>query len=328
MIKYIYFIIWLETLKGDYMGRPSKYQIMELYKDDIINAFASQNKTVFSENEIRNILFEYRNDWKLPYSTTTEDILLFLFKKKIMTYVDIEFPKRTFTRYLLKKTPEEVNILEIATSLHKDSYISHYTAAFIHNLTDNIVKVIYVNKEQKPKIPVYGNELTQDKIDQAYSKDMRISKNVAAFDERKIYLLNGKFTDGAGITHINKIPVTNIERTLIDIAVRPNYSGGVYEVLRIYMNAQGEASINKLYSLLKKMNYVYPYHQVIGFYLERAGFKENAIKLMERFPIKYKFYLTHGMKNMSYSERWNLYYPTELDSWSQTDFNSSTNATT
>ena len=26
--------------------------------------------------------------------------------------------------------------------------------------------------------------------------------------------------------------MTNIERTLIDITVRPNYSGGVYEILR------------------------------------------------------------------------------------------------
>jgi hypothetical protein len=310
------------------MGRPSKYQIMELYKDDIINVIASQNKTVLVESEIRGILVEHRNDWKLPYSTDVQDILLFLFKKKIMTYVDVEFPKRTYTRYLFKKKPEEVNTLEIATSLHKGSYISHYTAAFMHNLTDNIVKVVYVNKEQKPKGSVNGNELTQEKIDQSYSKDMRVSKNIAAFGERKIYLLNGKFTDSAGITHINNIPVTNIERTLIDIAVRPIYSGGVYEVLRIYMNSQGEASINKLYSLLKKMDFIYPYHQVIGFYLERAGFKENAVKLMERFPIKYKFYLTYGMNNMSYSERWNLYYPAEMDSWSQTDFNSSTNEIT
>lgn len=310
------------------MGRPSKYQIMELYKNDIIDVIASQNKTVFNDSEIRGILLEHRNDWRLPYSTDAQDILLFLFKKKIMTYVDIEFPTRTFTRYLFRKTPGEINILEIATSLHKNSYISHYTAAFIHNLTDNIVKSIYVNKEQKPKNPVRGNELTQEKIDHAFSKEMRISKNVATFNDRKIYLLNGKYTDCAGVTYINNIPVTNIERTLIDIAVRPGYSGGVYEVLKIYMNAQGEASVNKLYSLLKKMDYIYPYHQVIGFYLERAGFKESAVKLMERFPIKYKFYLTYGMKNMSFSERWNLFYPTELDSWSQTGRNSSTNVTT
>lgn len=301
---------------------------MELYKNDIIDVLSSKNQTVFKESEIRGILLEHQKDWKLPYSTDAEDILLFLFKKKTMTYVDIEFPSRTFTRYLFKQSPENVNVLELATSLHKNSYISHYTAAFVHNLTDNIVKSIYVNREQKPKNTISKNELTQERIDQAFSKEMRISKNIGTFNHRKIHLLSSKHTENAGVVSVNSIPITNIERTLIDIAVRPGYSGGVYEVLKIYMNAQGEASINKLHSLLKKVDYIYPYHQVIGFYLERAGFKESALKLMERFPIKYKFYLTYGMNRMNFSERWNLYYPAELDSWSQIGLDSSIKPTT
>ncbi|MED3918617.1 hypothetical protein P4644_02945 [Priestia aryabhattai] len=301
------------------MARPSRYQIMELYKDEIINAFVSQNKSIFTENDLKDILYEYQFEWKLPSSTEAPDLFHFLFKKKEMDYVDIEFPKRTFTRYLFRKSPNELDPLKVALSLVGNSYLSHYTAAFVHNLTDNIVKTIYVNRELSPKLPTIGNELTQEKIDKAFSKEMRASKNIATFNNRKICLLESKFTGGQGIIKVNNVALTNVERTLIDVAVRPNYSGGIYEVLRIFMNAQGEASINKLYSLLKKLNFVYPYHQVIGFYLERAGYKESAIKLMERFPIEHKFYLTYAMKNKSFSERWNLYYPTELDSWLHND---------
>lgn len=295
-------------------GRPSKFQIMELYKDDILMFITSKDQTVFNESEIRGILAEKHQDWKLPYSTDVQDLLLFLFKKKVMTYVDIEFPTRTFTRYLFKKRIEDINILDIATSLYSNSYISHYTAAFMHNLTDNIVKTIYVNHEQKPKNTKALPELNQFKIDQAFSRDMRVSKNIGTFNDRKIYLLSSKNTNLTGITLLNGIPITNIERTLIDIVVRPGYAGGIYEVLNIFKNAKGEASINKLYSLLKALDYIYPYHQAIGFYLERAGFKENAVKLMERLPITYNFYLTYGMQNKKFSERWNLYYPAELDS--------------
>ncbi|MEB2268627.1 hypothetical protein LAV77_28060 [Priestia megaterium] len=301
------------------MARPNRYQIMELYKDDIISTFASQNKSIFTENDLKDILYEHQNEWRLPYSTEFPDLFHFLLRKNEMSYVDIEFPKRVFTRYLFRKSPDELHPFDIALSLVNNSYLSHYTAAFVHNLTDNIVKTIYVNKELSPKLPVLGNELTQEKIDKAFSKEMRTSKNIATFKNRKICLLESKNMDGQGIIKINNITLTSVERTLIDIAVRPNYSGGVYEVLRIFMNAQGEASINKLYSLLKKFKFVYPYHQVIGFYLERAGYKESAIKLMERFPMEHKFYLTYAMKNMSYSERWKLYYPIELDSWLHKD---------
>jgi len=296
------------------MARPNKFQIMELHKSDIVNIFDSKQKTIFTEVEIDNILTEHRHEWKLPNTAGVKDLLLFLFKKKLMTYVDINFPQRTFTRYIYKTTLKNVDIFELAMSLYKDAYISHYTAAFIHNLTDNIVKHVYINKEQKPKVTKNQNKLLQENIDYAFSKKMRTTNNFATFNDKNIYLLNGKHTKNLGVTEINNIKITNIERTLIDIAVRPAYSGGVYEVLQIYSNARGRASVNRMYAMLKRMGFIYPYHQAIGFYLERAGYNENAVKLMERFPINYKFYLDYEIKNIKFSDRWNLYYPMELDS--------------
>lgn len=61
--------------------------------------------------------------------------------------------------------------------------------------------------------------------------------------------------------------MTKLERTLIDIAVRPNYAGGVHHVLEAYAAAKSRVSVNVLLATLQKMEYVYPYHQVIGFYI-------------------------------------------------------------
>ena len=62
-------------------------------------------------------------------------------------------------------------------------------------------------------------------------------------------------------------------------------------------------SINKLSAMLKKLNFTYPYHQAIGFYLEKAGvYSESQIKIIEKFQRKYDFYLTHQntLKNGNY----------------------------
>ena len=185
---------------------------------------------------------------------------------------------------------------------------------FLNDLTEQIPKTIYFNFEQPPKRnkPL---ELEQSRIDMAFNRKVRVSNNIANYKGWKIISLNGMFTKQLGVISIkgpdeNQLRVTNIERTLIDIAVRPIYSGGIFEVLNAYQNAKGIVSINKLVAMLAKLNYTYPYHQVIGFYLEKSGvYKSNVIDLLLKFPIKYNFYLTHQMEDVSFSEKWKLFFP-------------------
>jgi hypothetical protein len=70
-----------------------------------------------------------------------------------------------------------------------------------------------------------------------------------------------------------------------------------------------------LVELLQKLQYKYPFHQVVGFYLEQSGvFKEDEIKLLQGFERKYDFYLVHEMIEMVYSAKWRLYYPKNWES--------------
>lgn len=80
-------------------------------------------------------------------------------------------------------------------------------------------------------------------------------------------LLSGKASGQAGVIResTSGLPVTGLERTLIDITVRLRYAGGVFQVARAFENAVDAIDADRLVSLLDALNHRYPYHQGIGF---------------------------------------------------------------
>jgi len=109
------------------------------------------------------------------------------------------------------------------------------------------------------------------------------------------------------------IDVTGIERTLIDIVVRPEYSGGVQEVLKAYQRAKDMITANNIAEMLKKIGFVYPYHQAIGFLLQKSGYSDTAqLETLKSFGMPFNFYLARQMSDPAYSEEWKLFYPRNL----------------
>lgn len=136
----------------------------------------------------------------------------------------------------------------------------------------------------------------------------------------KVCLLNSKHTGYAGVEEravrlpeekeAIQLRLTDVERTLIDIAVRPFYAGGIAEVQKAYRRAVGRASVNRIAGVLRNLGYVYPYHQAIGCYLESAGYDKKAVDLFyERFEYDFDFYLSYGMKETEYVPRWRIHVP-------------------
>lgn len=283
---------------------------LQIAKNDIVKLFDNASKHIWKHSEITDILSENRTFWRLAQSTTVAKFINFLLDNTKLERERFKFPARQEVRYVWGK----MGVYEILMGLNEKAYFSHYTAMFLNNLTEQIPKTIYLNIEQIERAQSAGNNLEQTNINRAFSNKPRVSNNYTIYNENKIYLLNGKQTSNLGVEDIqdsNKslIRVTNLERTLIDIAVRPVYSGGVYEILRAYKKARERVSVNKLMSYLFKLKHVYPYHQAIGFYLEKAKYKENQVALVEQIEMKNDFYLDYQMKAQDYSSRWKLFYP-------------------
>ena len=278
-------------------------------KSKVIATFEHSAEKVFKDTELRALLATERVQWALTTRTTYDDFLDFLMSEgKLRRVVLKSEDYGTVTRYAWG----DASPYHIAISVRSRGYLSHGSAIFLHGLTDLIPKTIYVNSEQSPK-PPYG-ALSQQAIDRAFSHKQRRSKYIFSYEAWHIVLLSGKHTGRLGVITIpsaagEPLSVTGLERTLIDIVVRPDYAGGVYQVLEAFRSAKERVSVNVLLATLKKLDYLYPYHQAIGCYLQRAGFESERWERLRRMPQHYDFYLAHDVRESVYDKSWRLFVP-------------------
>lgn len=274
--------------------------------NSIKSFFKDGTRKAYSKNQLSEVLEQNRTKWNLPISMNTEKFIEKLLSSEILSKHEIIFNGG----YLKKERylASDSTVFQIAISLINKSYLSHYTAVYLHGLTNQIPKTIYISFEQSKKNNV-KRELAQDAIDSAFSKPQRTSGTTTIYDGYTFLLHNGMYSNRSGVYSLNDLPVTNIERTLIDIAVRPSYAGGVHSVLDIYRRAIDKISINKLVATLDKLNFIYPYHQTIGFYLEKAGLSESKLEVLRKKKIYFDFYLTYEITKKEYDSTWKIYYP-------------------
>jgi predicted transcriptional regulator of viral defense system len=290
---------------------------LQIAKADILRRFDEEPIKTLRQADIARILTQERDFWRLAQRTNTNEFIEFLVRAGRLKRYNFNFPSRPAHVYVWGEVP----LLEILLSLRPRSYLSYYTAVRIHGLTEQVPKTIYVTHEPTLHQTRERRALTQEGIDTAFRKPQRITQEAVDYQNNRIYLINSAGNDMVGIVETQTsadtgtnatVRVTNVERTLIDITVRPTYSGGVAEVLKTFQEAKSKVSTNRLRALLEKLDYMYPYHQAVGFYLERAGYSTPAVDLFRQIPRSFRFYLTHDMSETEYEREWNLYIPRGL----------------
>jgi hypothetical protein len=289
---------------------------LQIAREEIHRHFDALPQQVFQASEIQRILSEKRLAWHLASGMSVAEFFRFLENEGKLRKVVMHFPWRKETRYAWGAAP----LAAVLMSLRARCHFSHFTAMQMHDLTEQDARTVYVNFEQTPK-PSPAGGLSQDGIDRAFRRPQRQATNLAEMGGYRVCLLNGKHTGYLGVearpvrwgADAQEVPVrlTDVERTLIDITVRPDYSGGPNEVLKAYERAGRRASVNRLAAYLLKLKYVYPYHQAIGFYLERSGgFGAAQVeRFRDRFEFEHDFYLAYGLAQTRYERRWRLHVP-------------------
>lgn len=282
---------------------------LKLAKSKVTTFFDQGQNAVFSRQELSLLLAQNRTTWQLAQSTTAQDFIDFLIDETRLKEVTLRSKK-----YVLpaRFTWGEVTAYSLALSLRKGGYLSHATALQLHALATHTPGIVYVNFEQSPKS--YSGHLSQASIDRAFANRQRRTNYIFSYRGTEIAILSGKQTGRLGVVSFQSsggetVDVTNLERTLVDVTVRPDYSGGAHQVLEAYRLARPAMSVDDLLAILKKLDYIYPYHQAIGFYLQRAGYEQSIWERMKQFEFKFDFYLAHNMKDKTYNKEWRLFHP-------------------
>ncbi len=272
-------------------------------------------KRVFTRQELLRVVEAHRKQWGIVESASANDIINDLLKTLPLRSFVLESSKyaHEFPRCLWR----DPDPLEVAASVRAPkSYLCHSSALFIHKLLDRLPKDLCVNYEQSEK-PKPSGGLTQESLDRAFRGKHRQSAFIFRYRQHEIVVLSGKHTRGLEVRTLllatgAKVRVTSLERTLIDVTVRPGYAGGVEHVLEAYRRARKEVSITKLIDTLQKLDHVYPYHQAIGFYMERAGFARKQFALLKQLDMDWDFYLAHNMRSTAFDAGWRLHHPKGL----------------
>ncbi len=260
---------------------------------------------------MEQVLTENRDPWQLAQRVHIEDLIEFLLRNTKLQAIHL---KSNSYPEIIRFAWGDVSPYQIALSRKDGAYLSHATAMSLHKLTHQ-KKTIYVNAEQSPK-PQSGS-LTQEGIDRAFARKQRQSNLIYQHKNWQFVSLEGENTGRLGVADLRGpsgelLEVAGLEQTLIDIVVRPSYAGGICQVLAAYKAAKTNLSIDRLLKTLKRLDYLYPYHQAIGFYMHRAGYAKVQYSKLQELNVKFDFYLARNMVATAYDPYWRLYYPKGL----------------
>lgn len=275
--------------------------------------FAHLKENAFTTNDLATIFGDHRLQWKIAAYRNSKDFIKFLKERDVLQIKRLKHQLTGSIKTILSK--KDSTYYDIGLAIKKEGYLSNYTAMVLHELTLQIPKTVYVSYMKNETIAYHNPDdviLTQNSIDSAFSKPQRLTSDVykSETDGYRLYFVQKNYAPkDIGVVSSKNLRFTDLERTILDITVRPAYSGGVFQVLDAYIAAKQKVDPEKLLNYLNGLNYIYPYHQLVGFYLDKAGYSKPILDLFFEKISDYNFYLTYNISNKKFNEKWKIFYP-------------------
>jgi len=279
----------------------------------IARHFENEPNEVYALSDLEAIWIEHGKEWNFPKKATVDSFVQALLDHGLR---ELRLQSPHYSSILRYVWGNNAPSISVAISIMRNgAYFSHASAMWIHGLGGD-EKNIFVNKEQAEK-PRYSNTLSQEAIHRAFRRPQRRSQMFYEYLDTTITLLSGKHTGRLGVEVArapsgHEVEVTSVERTLIDATVRPEYAGGVDSVLKAYRLAATRASLDKLSALLDQLDYIYPYRQSVGFYLEKAGYPDTDKLLTTADTTRFDFYISHALRDAEFDPKWRIFFPKTL----------------
>lgn len=311
---------------------PSYVFYKKLNKENVSDAVMTESavfNNVLNVTAVRTIYAALRDKQLLLKRTKLSDFSKYLVSPESDLFREISITSSKDGKTITRLVPrhEQVSSYAIALSLSPHTYVSHYSALYLQNLTLNVPKPLYIKKKAtKSKAFHEAEKLSQSQVDEAFAAPVKTTKNIYTFNYegkmREVYLLEKSAAIDNGITKISAphapsgIPLSGIEKTLIECVIKPNYAGGTQEVMAAFRAAKDRLKVLRMMQLVEKGGYSLPYGKNILFYMDRAGYTEQQKDLVrQRLTPETKqlnSYLEKSMRDPAFDTNIGVYYPKGL----------------
>lgn len=286
------------------MGRKSLYDKNFTYIKEGIKSTPSRGV-----EQLRRTLWNFQGTGVLPGYLKFDDFRKKLIQDKLISEVRSSELMNLPSKYWTSGS----SIEGFACNIQEGGYLSYFSALVKHELTQQIPKTLFisVDRSQKNESRTSREDLEQENVDKAFSTTKRRSTESYQVNNTSLVIVRRPaFPNRIGIIEEKAVRYTDLERTLIDIAVRPDYSGGFFSISSAYKKAGQNIDVDKLYQYSESMDFIYPYQQLLGFYLNHfAGFNIDDLKLFSNRISHLDFYTTKNMLSFDNDLYWQINYP-------------------
>lgn len=237
----------------------TRYKTLSFQSAEVIKHFADLNQPAFTIQEATDLLGESSRDAvkKLMRDMINRGLLLRLkdgiywvipYEQEASTY----FPNSHLTaKYLVNDS---------------DYYIGYYSALEIHSLITQpaLREQVVVNKQIKPsELKIKGH------------KFQFIYHNINHFFGAK----------NIWIDSFNKVPCSDLEKTLVDCLYKPDYAGGITEIAKAIFKSKEKIDFEKLLGYCEKFN-AQSVIKRLGFLLEVLDINNPVIESLQKLKTK------------------------------------------
>lgn len=279
-----------------------KQDYFTLNKEDILTTI--QAYSFLSIEQLREILQQLKNRSLVSRSLSFNSFLLRLIDEGL-SQKSITIRGHTKTRYTFSS---DFNIYDFCNSLEKNSFYSMSTALNIQGFSNFRQEYIFVSKERITRIEQVDISLTQQNIDDAFNKKPRRTNAYDKINKHIIVMLEANHTEAFEIIQHGSYRVSSINRAFVEMITNVHYFQSSQKIIETFKKIKNVLDIDKIYIIIEKFDFIYPYFQLAGFYLEQIGFTKVELKKFYMKSSTLKFYTEKNKNQYEFNEYWKIYF--------------------
>ena len=279
-----------------------KQDYFTLNKQEILKIICSYE--FLSQRQLKEILVILKNKSLVSNSLSFNSFLLKLIDEGL-SQKSITIRGHLKTRYTFN---QDFNIYNFCNSLEKNSFFSMSTALNIQGLSDFREEYIFVSKERSTKIEQGNVTLTQENIDNAFSKKPRRTNAYDKIDNHVVVLLEANKTDTFEVIEYNGYRVSSVNRAFVEMITNVQYLQSSETIIEVFTKIKEKLNLDTIYTIIEKFDFIYPYFQLAGFYLEKIGFSKAELVKFHDKKSGLNFYTQKNKNPYEFDEYWKIYY--------------------